>query len=47
MAYAMTRHTKMLAEILNEYITWWQEQKLLHGDLWADTDFQVLFLFQQ
>lgn len=33
---------KMLAEILNEYITWWQEQKLLHGDLWADTDFLFL-----
>ena len=33
---------KMLADILLEYKYWWNEQKVLHGDLWASTDYLYL-----
>jgi len=27
-----------LVAVLKEYKTWWEEQKIMHGDLWANTD---------
>lgn len=31
-----------LAEILKEYKIWWEEQKMLHGDLWENSNFLFL-----
>ena len=31
-----------LAEILKEYKVWWEEQKILHGDLWESSNFLFL-----
>ena len=33
---------KMVADVLLEYKDWWNEQKELHGDLWASTDYLYL-----
>lgn len=33
---------KMVADVLLEYKDWWDNQKLLHGDLWASTNYLYL-----